>query len=73
MISISNPLEDYDPDAKQKINDGFCMTTGSSHARINMQYLYGAVAMELLEKYQGVLFTSEFNDSGTQTKLSFGS
>ncbi|MGB0257752.1 MAG: hybrid sensor histidine kinase/response regulator, partial [Coraliomargarita sp.] len=71
LISITNPLEEFDPKAKQKINDAFRMTTGGSHARINMQYLYGAVATALLEKHNGVLLTSELDGGAVQTKLSF--
>ncbi len=71
LISIANPLEEFDPSAKQKINDAFPMTTGASHARINMQYLYGAVATALLEKHNGVMLTSELDNGGVQTKLSF--
>lgn len=70
LISITNPLEEFDPDAKQKIKDAFRMTTGDSHARINMRYLYGAVATALLEKHKGVLITNEL-DGGVETKLSF--
>ncbi len=71
LISITNPLEEFDPNMKQKVNDAFRMTTGETHARINMQYLYGAVTTALLEKHQGVLLSSELDGGGVQTKLSF--
>jgi len=70
-IAISNPLEVITDDRDKRIKEAFRMTTGESHSRIPMEFLYWAVSSALLEKYHGVQFSSAMEGGGASTVLTF--
>lgn len=70
-FQITNPIETLHEDQAERIKEAFNMTTGANHARIDMQFLYGAVSTALLEKNHGVLLTEKAEAGGVLTRLSF--
>lgn len=70
-ITLTNPLEVFEADRRQKIRDVFRLTTGENHRRIKMEYLYWAVSSALLEKYDGALYSKADDFGSVQTLLTF--
>lgn len=70
-IHIQNPLEEYSEDRRKKIRTAGGLTTGESHSRIRMEYLYWAVSSLLLEKYNGAMFAQPGEGHGVETLISF--
>lgn len=70
-MDLYNPLETYFPDHALRTRMAYESTTGASHSRIQMQFLYCSVASSLLEKHAGVLLTAEADEGGVNTRVQF--
>ena len=70
-IVIENPFEVVPQNRGQRISDAMQLTTGDSHSRIRMEFLYWAVSIAILEHYEGGLITAQMEGSGVKTTLGF--
>jgi len=70
-IAISNPLETFTEDRVARTKAAFRLTTGESHSRIPMEYLYWSVSSALLERYHGVQYASAMEGGGASTVITF--
>lgn len=70
-LIIDNPLETMAPNRGERISEVAELTTGDSHSRIKMEFLYWAVSSALLEYYKGAMLAVAIEPSGVRTTLAF--
>lgn len=71
-IVIENPLEVMPQHRGYKIMQVAESTTGDSHERIRMEFLYWAVSISLLQHYEGAMVATKIDDTiGVRTTLAF--
>ncbi|MGB0413235.1 MAG: response regulator [Coraliomargarita sp.] len=70
-VVIDNPLERVAPNRGERISEVAKLTTGQSHSRIQMEFLYWAVSSALLEHYKGAMLAVAIEPSGVRTTLAF--
>ncbi len=68
---IDNPLERIAPNRGERISEVSELTTGNSHSRIKMEFLYWAVSTALLEHYKGAMLAVPLEPAGVRTTLAF--
>ena len=71
-VTIINPLEIMPASRGTRISEVSGLTTGNSHSRIRMEFLYWAVSISLLENHQGGMIASKLEgNAGVKTILVF--
>ena len=71
-IVIENPLETMPRDRGQRISEAAEMTTGATHSRVRMEFLYWAVSVALLEHYEGAMVATPLGErKGVRTTITF--
>lgn len=71
-IVIENPLETMPRDRGQRISEAAEMTTGATHNRVRMEFLYWAVSVALLEHYEGAMVATRLGEGqGVRTTITF--
>ncbi len=70
-IVIENPLEAVTQQRGQRISEVMQLTTDDNHSRIRMEFLYWAVAISMLEHYDGAMIATPMGATGVKTTLGF--